>query len=196
MTMKTLLAAASVAVATSATGALAVPVTIDFGGADGEFSELSYEGGLLTVSTLLGALGSEFSKVTRQAEGLGVTHDFDSSDELDNWETLFFSFNSNVKLIKMEFAAFNPGLWDFDNYVVTVLQPGPSFVLDIDNADPLMFGEIEANAFSIGAGVLDYFYIESLTFDDMSAVPLPAGGALLLGGLGGLAALRRKRKAA
>lgn len=51
----------------------------------------------------------------------------------------------------------------------------------------------------IGFGVdswHDDFRLQSITFDVVSAVPLPAGGLLILTGLGGLALVRRRRKVA
>ncbi|WP_147114363.1 VPLPA-CTERM sorting domain-containing protein [Tateyamaria sp. syn59] len=41
----------------------------------------------------------------------------------------------------------------------------------------------------------DSFRLNSITFDIVGAVPLPAGGLLLLTGLGGLAVMRRRKKA-
>ena len=42
----------------------------------------------------------------------------------------------------------------------------------------------------------DNFRLQSITFDVVSAVPLPAGGLLVLTSLGGLAFMRRRRKSA
>ena len=55
-------------------------------------------------------------------------------------------------------------------------------------SDFLFFADTSGTAADQGGPVLDNVRL--------STVPLPAGGLLLLGALGGIAALRRRRKAA
>ena len=66
------------------------------------------------------------------------------------------------------------GAWSYLSYVFSVTMAGP---------DTLSFSGVGDND-SLG-GLLDDVSI--------SAVPLPAGGLLLLGALGGLAAMRRRK---
>lgn len=74
----------------------------------------------------------------------------------------------------------------------TVLIPFSAFVNDAGNASPVSWGDIDAITFIVsgpgGAG----FALD--TFSTTSAVPEPAGGALLLVGLGVLAGAARRRR--
>ena len=62
-----------------------------------------------------------------------------------------------------------------------------TFIYD-GSGDFLYFADTSGTPGDNGGPVLDNV--------KLSAVPLPAGGLLLLGALGGIAALRRRRKAA
>ncbi|WP_299750953.1 VPLPA-CTERM sorting domain-containing protein [uncultured Tateyamaria sp.] len=65
-----------------------------------------------------------------------------------------------------------------------------------NNPYTFAFGEGELVGSIIGFGVdswNDNFRLQNITFDLVSAVPLPAGGLLILTGLGGLALMRRRR---
>ncbi|APX14332.1 VPLPA-CTERM sorting domain-containing protein [Tateyamaria omphalii] len=68
------------------------------------------------------------------------------------------------------------------------------------NENPYTFnfapGQIVGSIIGFGADSWrDSFRLNSISFDIVSAVPLPAGGLLLLTGLGGLAVMRRRKKA-
>ncbi|WP_299552938.1 VPLPA-CTERM sorting domain-containing protein [uncultured Tateyamaria sp.] len=61
------------------------------------------------------------------------------------------------------------------------------------------FGSGDLQGSIIGFGVdnwRDNFLLQSISFDVIAAVPLPAGGLLILTGLGGLALMRRRRSVA
>ncbi|WP_299648947.1 VPLPA-CTERM sorting domain-containing protein [uncultured Tateyamaria sp.] len=71
--------------------------------------------------------------------------------------------------------------------------------LDDGNANPYTYsfgaGEVVGSIIGFGADSWrDNFRLQSVSFDVVSAVPLPAGGLLILTGLGGLAMMRRRRK--
>lgn len=100
--------------------------------------------------------------------------------------------NMSVALSSTDFGIFG----DVDIHLSTSASTGDSFAM----------------ASTSGAGVYDFFGVEAgsplyVIFDwendvdgsfnadiMLSAVPVPAAGFLLLGGLGGMAALRRRRK--
>lgn len=212
MMVKSITAAAALAVASFASGADAA--TIDFttyGPASG--SSLSFEGGLLTVSRVEVA-GVGIGTVDVSANGLGrTTPDLgffsinpDDTDELDDAETLVFSFSQEVVLKSLTFANFdatnrrwNPG----DSYGVVVVLDGPDFEVDVSQDNPFYFGNLTSDLFTLTAGLSAEFYITELEYEykqtppdsdpGTPAVPLPAAGFLLVGALGGMAALRRKR---
>ncbi|MFN4128200.1 MAG: VPLPA-CTERM sorting domain-containing protein, partial [Paracoccaceae bacterium] len=71
---------------------------------------------------------------------------------------------------------------------------GGAFVFQNNNGDESQFGQSAWTSNWQGAGSDLAF---SMTFDEnISTVRLPAGGLLLIGALGGLAALRRRKLAA
>ena len=106
--------------------------------------------------------------------------------------TLTFSYGANTSTgappIILSF-----GLGGATQTIVFNTQP-PSLVSAVytfvydDSGDYLFFADTSGTPNDQGGPVLDNV--------KLSAVPLPAGGLLLLGALGGIAALRRRRKAA
>tara|TARA_Y100001933_G_scaffold27806_1_gene23301 strand:- start:8450 stop:9052 length:603 start_codon:yes stop_codon:yes gene_type:complete len=131
--------------------------------------------------------------VTRDETGLGVTRLLDSDPDLDGQvdEFLVFTFDQTVSLFTILFDDVDSDD-DWDLFVDT----GSGFTqVANDNTDnPFTFAlGTDGNRVSIGAdGRNDSFRVREIT---VAAVPLPAAGWLMLAGLGGIAALRRRKKA-
>lgn len=112
-------------------------------------------------------------------------------------ELLKFTFSENVKILSVEWNN-NDANDHFDLFTGTPL----AFVSSGFTAGPP--GRI--NTFAPALGPLSMFAVGNQTRSDQyrianivietAAVPLPAAGFLLAGAIGGLGALRRKRKAA
>ncbi len=192
--MKRFLITASVA-ALMATGAHAAVVDLTTGGDVTSLGTLgSFDDGMLTGSIDPWRAGGFTDFLTQTSSGLGVTGAFDTSGALDGFvdESITFSFGFAVNLISVTFARFGRHD-DADIYV------NGSLVADDSSANPYLFGAsgLGASSFKIGAdGFLDNFRVKSFEYEKIAAVPLPAGGLLLIGALGGLGALRRRKKAA
>ncbi len=136
-------------------------------------------------------------------EGLGINNNNpDTNNDIDGFgsnDILIFSFDQEVTLTQILFENFAPG----DGFVFA--QPGVSPNADRFSINPLGFPDTDGDegvfdlnftgsVFGIGAifgG--DDFLLSGLTFD-VAPVPLPAAGWMLLAGVGGLAAMRRKRR--
>lgn len=133
--------------------------------------------------------------LSRTTEGLGVRGGGLGLDspELDGQidERMTFTFTEAVRLISVSFNFFDDDdpynvLVDFGSGLVTVASGA------MDNPFVFAPGTI-SDTFRIAVdGNASAFRVSSIT---VAAVPLPAGGLLLLGGLAGLAALRRRRAA-
>ena len=197
----------------TATAASAVPVTFDFTGATDETPSAFYEmGGLgLTVTAAsfdeAGSLiPADDTVVTRDAGGLGVRHSLDSADPEKNRfvdgrshrdinDLLVFAFDQAVTSVEVAFTArqgFETSTFALFTAMDGMLAPafdGQRFDL---GSGALAFG---GDLFGIGAfGDSDQFLVSSITLDTApSAIPLPATGGLLMGGVG-LLALRRRRR--
>ena len=193
-----------------ATAASAVPVTFDFMGGSGETPSASFaEGGLgLTVTSAVfddsGALlPMNDDVVTLNAGGLGGRHALDTVHPENNVfadgrsargfnDLLVFAFDQAVSSIEVAFterAGFEASRFTlFTPMAGALATDGQQFDVDADGA--LAFG---GALFGIGAlGDDDQFLISSITLDVApSVIPVPATGALLLGGLG-LLGLRRR----
>ena len=131
--------------------------------------------------------------VTRDGTGLGVTRFFDSDPDLDGQvdEFLVFTFDQTVSLFTILFDDVDSDD-DWDLFVDT--GSGFTLVADDNTDNPFTFAlGTDGNRVSIGAdGRNDSFRVREIT---VAAVPLPAAGWLMLAGLGGIAALRRRKKA-
>jgi hypothetical protein len=105
-----------------------------------------------------------------------------------NPEFLKFSFGEDVTLEAISFADYGNGQFDWYS---SNGSGGLNVAMDAD-----VSGTDVGSMFFLGAWGSMGFKVESITVSyDVSEVPLPAAGFLLLGGLGGLAALKRRKKA-
>ncbi|MCR8725240.1 VPLPA-CTERM sorting domain-containing protein [Frigidibacter sp. ROC022] len=179
--------------AAAAGGANAATTTYDFGNPDtGPFSASCSVAGIVNANC----------SVTQTSNGLGVdgNPDLIDPDQIDGFpvfsaETLTITFNYAVNLVE-----FTLGLLDgYDDYELSI--NGGSFShFGPGVSNPIVVGQNYVSSFSIRAsGELkkedwyvgnDAFTLRSMT---VASVPLPAGGLLLVGALGGLGALRRRK---
>ncbi len=193
-----------------ATGASAATV-VNLAGGPSEGSSLTLATGLAGINVTVTPTNSNVANdtVTRDGNGLGVagsstlgpcpfcitlTDPDTGLDTLTGYEALTFTFSEAVKLGSLGFSLFDAS----DDYTITV-----NGVSTASDENPFSFGWEEATSFKVGVifgddktvfpSVIDSFRVSELT---IAAVPLPAAGWLMLAGLGGLAATRRRRKAA
>ena len=100
-------------------------------------------------------------------------------------------------------ASFTATVWDMAGNTFTyteVLEPGFSQELAFSAFTGIDFSQIGALQFFIstaehGPSVDGALNLIEVRAGDIAPIPLPASGLLLLGGFGGLAALRRRKKA-
>lgn len=193
MDIKASALAAVAAVALSGGAAQAVTFTFDTVAANQSSVYFTQDGLGFTVTAGVG-LGTPY--VTQESDGLGVYTDrtgriFDDTDsDVDGQpgtEYLLFTFDSAVKLVNVLFGdADNDDDWD-------VIVDGELIANDVDD-NPFYFAYREATTLKVRAdGLNDSWRVQSL---QIAPVPLPATGLMLVGALGGLGLLRRRRKAA
>ena len=162
-------------------------------------------GDLTITASAVGILNFCGASVAQNSNGLGVNGcpDF-QPNELDGFplgssEKLTFSFASTVNLDSFSLANFGSND-DFNFYIDGnfVTKYGPSagtstFVIGqaVNSFSIEAVGEIQSCGFLCNIDGLgnDSFLVQSVT---TSPVPLPAAGWLLLAGLGGLAAAKRR----
>jgi len=200
---------AAVAVAALCVGVPASASTFNFLGLSGsDTSSLSFnvDGIGLTVTAGTFSSGSNPSSIdfsTRRVDrsvggqGLGVdsSGDAESIDGFAGNDVLVFTFDQEVTIDRIFFGGVD-GNDDFAFGDVT----GSSFtrIVNFQDVAGSVFtssfgGDTAGLGFGIGAiGTADNFSIRGL---EVSAVPLPAAGWMLLAGVGGIAAMRRKKKA-
>lgn len=184
----------------------AYAATFNLGGPDANASSFGYsvDGIGLTVTgerkdddcvfLLIGCSSYQSEEVSRDSNGLGVEGWFFDSSALDGQinERLTFSFDQDVKMMSLMFTEYD----DNDPYDIYV-DSGAGFSLISSNSysNPYTFSPyLTGDTLRIGVtGDSSAFRVSSVT---VSAVPLPAAGWLMIAGLGGLAAMRRRKKAA
>jgi hypothetical protein len=194
--LKTTVAAATLSMAAGSASA----ATFNFTGSSSDSSSKSFTvAGITAVATAFreGPLGFlQFAgNVTQNGNGLGVASVPDTSGDIDGFgfkDTLVLTFDQLVNFSLATFGAVDSG----DDWDIFVDDGSGAFVQvanDITD-NPFNFNDGIVKRIAFGAdGINDDFRLNSV---EVSAVPLPAAGWLLIAGVGGLVAMRRKREAA
>lgn len=204
MNFKTTLSALALAIGL-AQGASAATTTIDFSnGETGSF----FSDGTTYTATAASVLFPRTAAVSVSADGLGVKHLLDSKpSQIDGTplltsETLTITFSRAVKLLN-----FTLGLVDGNDDFEIAYNGGTFAAVAAGFTNPfVVLGQTYVSSFSIRAsgaactgtlrrpvctdGLLGN---DDFTLAKASVVPLPAAGFMLLAGLGGLAAMRRRK---
>lgn len=129
--------------------------------------------------------------VTKTNDGLGIGDNLPFlgvvGGEVSGFSDLItFTFSQVVDFRKMIFAAVD-GDDDFDLFIDGALVSEENNIAAANPFGPFGMG----TSFSVGADALfDDFRIASI---DVAAVPLPASAFLLMAGIGGLGAMRRRK---
>lgn len=204
-----ILAAAFAANAVPA-GAATVSGYLDLTGSAGQASQLTFSDGIVSATVeakRMRANGTIGGKriITQTADGLGAKTGWNDSDLLDNTvqdEAIRFIFDTAVKIEKIVFSFVD----EADVFAFSILggKTVSSFFdglsLDTTGIGTFTFSEdIVSDMFAIGLiGEGMGVKIRGIGYavETPAPVPLPAAGGLLLVGLGGLAALRRKASTA
>ncbi|MCZ0810752.1 MAG: choice-of-anchor K domain-containing protein [Pseudomonadota bacterium] len=105
-------------------------------------------------------------------------------------ETLTFNINNTTNPTGDLIMASPTGALDFG--LAVPLNLGSGLTLTSFFAEEVGPGSLSGGTWSLGEGLTSTVMIKA----NIAAIPLPAGGLLLLTGLGGLAALRRRKQAA
>ncbi len=137
--------------------------------------------------------------------GLGVCKDLDSAnqcdpsndDNLTTGETLSILFNGAKTLSNLIFRADGHGIIGNDRTLLFSINGNALAQTTFGALIGMTWNNVTQVNFGFFGNVLkDQYYIDSAIIkpEEIPGVPLPAAGLLLLSGLGGLAALGRRRK--
>ncbi|MCC2096208.1 MAG: VPLPA-CTERM sorting domain-containing protein [Hyphomicrobiales bacterium] len=108
------------------------------------------------------------------------------------------TWNYDVANVNFDYGYGNTGdsavVQAFDAFNALVGSVLLNLTSGTSNIDISGLGVFRSLVFDTTAATGAGYSFGNIEFDRVAAVPLPAGGLLLLGGLGGLAALRRRKK--
>ena len=173
----------------------------------------SYGGGRTAISTLFGGTVALSGSDPTASVNQGNWYDYRSSSLITPSSGSLFATIFGFGNILLDFTGLG-GINGFSGFA-SAAGIGADQLDFYDLSGVLMSSSIAANGFGPGNGVMEFFSFISDTkigsivwsgpetaFDDLSyttsvaAVPVPAAGFLLIGALGGLAALRRRKSLA